>query len=87
MLSENRPDEGRPPVSGYITDVDHPSCGRRFRIAPGADFSWEEAVSLPSVAAGPALLTLGVQVLWPQHCDRYGCHDTMLAASRRVTLR
>ena len=88
VISDNRTGvDGRPPVGGFASLVDHPGCERRFTLEPGAHFGWKEAVGIPNVGPGPASLTVHIQIVSPHHCDRYGCYDTMLTASTRATIR
>jgi hypothetical protein len=88
IISDDRTGaDGRPPVGGAATLVDHPGCQRRFTIAPGVDFGWTESIKIPPVAFGPATLSLGVQIVYPRSCHVFGCADMMTHASTRTVTR
>jgi hypothetical protein len=71
--------EGRSPIAGTYTVIDHPGCVRRFRLAAGEHTSWQEDWNVPDVGAGDAQLTVNLQLVAPSECDRkYGCYATML---------
>ena len=80
--------QGRPPVGSSGQIVDHPRCERPFKLEPGDRFAWSEAIGIRDIGAGSAGLRVQIQIVSPRHCDRlYGCYDTMLEASARVTIR
>ena len=84
IADQRAAEDGRPAVGGSATAVDHSSCQARFTLQPGARWAWSETVAVPQVPPGPALLTVGVEVVSPHHCDRrYGCYSTMVTASTR----
>lgn len=66
--------EGRPPSAGIAHLTDHPTCVRRFALAPGESFSWVERPEFADIGAGGASLSASVQVLSLSDCNEYGCY-------------
>ena len=59
VLSDNRTGvDGRPPLGGSLSLVDHPGCERRFALEPGAHFAWKEVVE-PELASFETM-----QMIW-----------------------
>lgn len=80
--------EGKPPLAPQTGIVDPPYCATRFHLAPGAQTSWNEPFVVPDIGTGEADLTVGVHIVHPRDCDRYGCYDTWINASPvRLQLR
>ena len=81
IVPENDTD-GNEPIGISAPVTSQPSCHRRFRLAPGAHFEWNETTSVPGIVLGPASLEVDVQIVDPRHCHpSLGCPDTMLTAS------
>jgi hypothetical protein len=80
--------DGNEPIGISADVVDHPGCQRRFRLAPGAHFEWNETTKVPGIVYGPATLEVDVQIVDPGHCDGVlGCPDVMLTASAPMDIR
>ena len=80
--------DGNEPIPISAEFVDHPGCQRRFRLAPGAHFEWQETTKLPGFVFGPASLEIDVQIVDPRHCHPYvGCPEMMLTASVPMEIR
>jgi hypothetical protein len=73
--------EGKPPVAAQTGTIDHSYCATRFHLAPGAWTAWSEPLMVPDIGPGPADLTVGVDIVHPKDCDRYGCYDAWSKAS------
>jgi hypothetical protein len=73
--------EGRAPVSEQGNITDHPSCKRRFTLAPAESLTWVNEYSVPDIGAGAATLIASFQVVYPERCHRlYGCYATFVKA-------
>lgn len=54
------------------TFVDHPGCTREFTIQPGDVMSWDETLEVPRLSEGRAWVEVGVQIVNPRRCGRWG---------------
>lgn len=67
---------------------DRPRCQRRFRLAPAAEFEWNESTAVPGIVRGFARLGVDIQVVDPRHCHPVdGCPDMTLTASTPIEIR
>jgi len=77
--------EGNEPIGISAHVADRPGCQRRFRLAPGAHFEWDETTRVPRVVLGHASLAVDVQIVDPRHCHPLrGCPETMITASAPI---
>jgi len=60
---------------------DKPSCEETLELAPHAVHSWNEDISIPSIAAGSAKLVGFAQIVQPESCGPNGCQPVWLTAS------
>lgn len=80
--------DGNEPITVSAPVVERPSCQRRFRLAPGARFEWNETTHVPGIVLGPAGLEVDVQIVDPRECrPSSGCADAMLTASALIDIR
>ena len=77
----NEPIEVSPPV------VDRAFCERRFRLAPGAHFEWNESTRVPGIVRGFASLAVDVQIVDPRRCRISDCPDITLTATAPIEVR
>lgn len=73
-------------VSGAVRqnfeNVDHPTCQRKFTLAPTEKLEWSEELIVRDLTPGDATLTGWVKLAIPQSCGEYGCDEFLLRASR-----
>lgn len=87
ILPDNDTD-GNEPIGLSEDVVEHPVCHQRFRLAPGAQFEWNDTTTVPGIVRGPGSLEVDVQIVDPRHCDpSLGCPDVMLTARAPVDIR
>ena len=72
--------------AGHMELIDHPSCGKRFKLTPGQKIEWSKTVPLRDLRVGRAKVNGWLKVVDPTACDHeYGCHDASVA-SRLMTI-
>jgi hypothetical protein len=80
--------DGNEPIGVSEHAVDRPGCQRRFRLAPGKYFEWNETTRVPSIVFGPASLQVDVQIVDPRHCEPLlGCPEMMLTSNSHMEIR
>jgi hypothetical protein len=58
----------------------HPSCEEAVDLAPHAELSWSEEITIPAIAASSAKI-VGFAQLVPEGCGAGGCEPVWLTAS------
>jgi len=62
-------------------ESDQPACEEPIDLAPHADRSWTEEITIPAIAAGSARLVGFAQVVPPEPCIGNACKPVWLSAT------
>jgi len=77
-----------PPRTGTVNTIDDERCERPFKLEPGGKFDWSEEVEVTSQAVpGPAKVLVGVNLIHPRYCHKYGCYGKWLNTLVDTTVR